>query len=150
MSKSTSGKAQTAAMAVAIARICNAAWRRFPAGHRSTCATLAKLLGVQRRHGAVFSPHPWASGGPVPSLAVFSPKRPEAAQRPAGTTPFCTRLRCHRQLDLRDAGGIATFHLLDGRQQVTLEFLVFRGHLRPLASTAPGRKRGWCTGHFGC
>jgi hypothetical protein len=31
MPKSSSGKAQTAAIAISIARICNAAWRRFSA-----------------------------------------------------------------------------------------------------------------------
>ena len=37
---------------------------------------------------------------------------------------------------------LAAPHFLDGLQQVTLEFLDFRGYLRLLASTVPGRKWG--------
>lgn len=72
-----------------------------------------------------------ARGGAAAQLPVLQCSRrntQKLCKGLLGQPHFGACFSSHWQLDLRRAGSLAVFHLLDGFQQITLEFFDFRRH----------------------
>ena len=136
MSKSTSGKAQTAAMAVAIARICNPAWRRFPVGIALHAQLLQNFWVYNGDTEQYFRRTRGRAAALFPVLQCSRRNAQKQRKGLLGQPHFACACAATGSLTLRDAGGFARFICWTDASRLRWNFSFSEGIFDPASNCA--------------